>query len=289
MPSEPLLEVRNLRKSYGKAPLADGRGSERGGKHVFRFLSRARQQAVSGVVALQGVSLRVEKGSTLAIVGLSGSGKSTLARAIALFDPPDSGEILLHGRNIWRAGTSERRALHSRIQLIFQQSAASLNPRFTAEEILCEPLIIQKQGDARSRRERAIELMRLVNLPPEALPKTAMAFSGGERQRLAIARAMAVEPELLILDESLSGVDLPVQRQIVSLLQRLQEKLGLTYILISHDLDVVARLAGTIAVMDAGTIVESGPADALMAAPSHPCTQQLVEAGQTLGWEGAPL
>ncbi len=131
--------------------------------------------------------------------------------------------------------------------------------------------------------------MRLVNLPPEALPKTAMAFSGGERQRLAIARAMAVEPELLILDESLSGVDLPVQRQIVSLLQRLQEKLGLTYILISHDLDVVARLAGTIAVMDAGTIVESGPADALMAAPSHPCTQQLVEAGQTLGWEGAPL
>jgi ABC-type glutathione transport system ATPase component len=168
------------------------------------------------------------------------------------------------------------------IQLIFQQPAATLNPRFTAEEVVAEPLLIQRRGSAESQRKRAGELMELTGLPAGSGPKKALEFSGGERQRLAIARALALAPKLLILDESLSGLDVSIQAQIVNLLADLQERLGLTYILISHDLRLVAGIADEIAVMDGGAIVERGGADEALARPRHPRTRELLDAALAL-------
>jgi peptide/nickel transport system ATP-binding protein len=213
MSAEPFLRVRGLSKSYG----------------------------------IHNVSLDLEQGATLGLIGASGSGKSTLARCLAGFESADAGEILLEGRSQWP---------RQDVQLIFQQPAASLNPRFTAEEIVAEPLLIQRRGGASWRRTRARELMATVGLDPAAARSQALAFSGGERQRLAIARALSLDPKLLILDESLASLDLSVQAQIANLLLDLQQQRGLTYILISHDLALVGRIAGQIAVMDRGTIVE---------------------------------
>jgi ABC-type dipeptide/oligopeptide/nickel transport system ATPase subunit len=191
------------------------------------------------------VSFDLEKGCTLGLIGASGSGKTTLARCLAGFDAADRGQILLEGRPEWP---------RHEVQLIFQQPAASLNPRFTAEEIVVEPLVIQRRGSTAWRRSRARELMATVGLDPAAARSRALEFSGGERQRLAIARALALEPKLLILDESLAGLDLSVQAQIANLLLDLQERQGLTYILISHDLALVGRIASEIKVMDRGAI-----------------------------------
>jgi peptide/nickel transport system ATP-binding protein len=200
---------------------------------------------------IRDISFDLEKGATLGLIGASGSGKSTLARCLAGFDSPDAGEILLEGRAQWP---------RQEVQMIFQQPAASLNPRFTAEEIVAEPLLIQRRGDAEWRRNRAGELMTTVGLDATAARKPARAFSGGERQRLAIARALALEPKLLILDESLASLDLSVQAQIANLLLDLQERQGLTYILISHDVGLVGRIASEIAVMEQGSIVKRRPA-----------------------------
>jgi ABC-type glutathione transport system ATPase component len=200
---------------------------------------------------IRDVSLDVAAGATLALIGPSGAGKSTLARCLAGFDRADSGEILLEGRSQWP---------RQEVQMILQQPAASLNPRFTAGEIIAEPLVIQRQGNASSRSARACELMASVGLDPKAAGAPARAFSGGERQRLAIARALTLEPKLLILDESLASLDLSVQAQIANLLLDLQEQRGLTYILISHDLSLVGRIASEVVVMDHGTIVERRPA-----------------------------
>ena len=236
--------------------------------------------------ALHDVSFNLEKGRTLGLVGPSGSGKSTLARCLTFFEPPTHGTIHLEGRNLWTSSRPERRSLRAQIQLIFQEPAASLNPRFTAEQIVEEPLVIQRWGTTATRRKKASELMETVGLPPQAIGKPALQFSGGERQRLAIARALALEPKLLILDESFSGLDLSIQTQVANLLSDLQTRLGLTYILISHDLAAVASLAGEIAVMDAGRIVEHAPTAALLANPRHPRTRELVEASLALSLGG---
>jgi ABC-type glutathione transport system ATPase component len=228
--------------------------------------------------AIRELSFDLEKGRTLGIAGLSGSGKSTLARCLALFEAPDAGEIRLAGEPVWPSGRRERSRLHTRVQLIMQQPAATLNPRFTAEEVVAEPLLIQKRGTVAGRRRRAAELMDAVNLPAGPAEKRAWEFSGGERQRLALARALALEPELLILDESLSGLDLSVQAQMAALLCELQGRLSLSLILISHDLDLVLRMAGEIAIMDAGAIVERGPAAGLRAHPRHARTRELLAA-----------
>jgi ABC-type glutathione transport system ATPase component len=222
-----------------------------------------------GRLAIHDVTFTLDRARTLAIVGASGSGKSTLARAIAGIDPPATGEVRFDGRA-------------TEVQLIPQQPAASLNPRFTAAEIVAEPLLIQRIGTTQTRARRAAELMELVGLPAKSASKPALAFSGGERQRLAIARALALEPKLLILDESLTGLDPALASQISRLLVDLQQRLGLAYILISHDLDLVARLASEIAVMDGGTIVEHAPTAELLANPKHPRTRELRDAALAL-------
>ena len=224
-------------------------------------------------VALESVSFTLHSAVTLGIVGASGSGKSTLARCLAGFEPPTCGDIRFSG---------DRRE----IQLIFQQPAASLNPRFTAAEIVEEPLLIQRRGTLAERRQRAAAALELVGIDRGAIGKGAHQFSGGERQRLAIARALVLEPRLLILDESFNGLDASLIGQISTLLLELQQRLGLTYILISHDLDLVAALAGEIAVMEAGRFVEHAATGTLMSAPRHPRTRELIAATLALNAGG---
>jgi len=240
----------------------------------------------SGKTALEDVSFHLEKGRTLGLVGASGSGKSTLARALALFEPPTSGAIRIGGRNLWSLGGAERRRARAEVQLIFQEPAASLNPGFTAAQIVEEPLVIQRWGTRQARREKACGWLQMVGLPRQSAGKPALHFSGGERQRLAIARALILEPKLLLLDEAFSGLDLSIQAQIESLLAGLRSRLGLTCILISHDLRAVARLADEIAVMDSGRIVEHGATADLAARAQHPRTRELLEASLALSLDG---
>jgi len=256
MPAEPLLRVRDLAKTYFRRR---------------RWLA-APQPAM---VALSGVSFTLERGRTLAVVGASGSGKSTLARCLAQFETPTGGEILFEGSPL-----SPQRRLD--IQLIFQQPAASLNPRFTAAEIVEEPLAIQRAGTREGRRERAAFALELTGIARTALGKRAYEFSGGERQRLAIARALVAEPKVLILDESFNGLDVTLAAQIAALLTALQQRLGIAYILISHDLTLVSSLADEIAVMDRGTIVEHAPTATLMSQPRHAQTRALIAASLAL-------
>ncbi len=211
------------------------------------------------VVALDGVDLTVERGSTLALVGETGSGKSTLARCLALLERPDSGSIRFHGQDLLALDRRRLPGLRRQIQLIFQDPASALNPRFTAAEIVAEPLRIQRVAAA-ERRRRALEAMEQVGLLARWADRRPGQLSGGQRQRLAIARAMISGPRLLILDEATSALDLSVQARIVNLLLELQDARGLTYVLISHDLRVVAHLADEVAVLSGGRIVDRGPA-----------------------------
>jgi ABC-type dipeptide/oligopeptide/nickel transport system ATPase subunit len=246
------------------------------------FLSvRGLGKSFAGRPAIQNVTFTLERGHTLGLVGPSGSGKSTLARCLSFFETPTSGEIWLEGRKL-------QAAMRADIQLIFQEPASSLNPRFTAAQIVTEPLVIRRIGTRKTRILLASDLMESVGLSRHAVQTPALEFSGGERQRLAIARALALEPKLLILDESFAGLDLSVQAQVTSLLLDLQKRRGLTYILISHDLALVWRLAGEIAVMDHGRILEhAGTAD-LLARPQHPLTRELLNASLALSLDGAP-
>jgi ABC-type glutathione transport system ATPase component len=255
MPADPLLRVRDLSKTYFRR----------------RWLAPPRPAAA----ALAGVSFTLDRARTLAVIGASGSGKSTLARCLTQFETPTAGEILFEGRPL-----SPLRRLD--IQLIFQQPAASLNPRFTAAEIVEEPLVIQRRGTGTERRERAASALALTGIARAALGKRAHEFSGGERQRLAIARALVVEPKLLILDESFNGLDPSLAAQVAALLTGLQEHLGIAYILISHDLTLVADLAHEIAVMEHGAIIEYAPAATLMSQPQHVTTRELIAASLAL-------
>jgi len=237
--------------------------------------------------AFRGVSFRLDRGRTLGLVGPSGSGKSTLARCLTLFEQPDRGEVWFEGQNLWSLGQRDRRRMRAEIQIIFQEPASSLNPRFTAAEVVAEPLVIQQRGNPRERQERAVQMMETVGLRPEHAGKRAHEFSGGERQRLAIARALVLEPKLLILDESFAGLDLVLQNQICGLLKQLRQTLGLTMILITHDLSLGAELAEAIAVMENGIIVEQAPTAELLAHPRHERTRQLVDATIALAWKPA--
>ena len=225
---------------------------------------RGLSKRYGSVAALAGVSFTGGCGETLGVVGASGSGKSTLARCVAGFDAPSAGEIEFAGDRL-------------QAQLIFQQPASSLNPRFTAAEVVEEPLVIQGR-----EKSRAAEALAMVGIGRDALGKRADQFSGGESQRLAIARALVVEPKLLILDESLNGLDPALCAQVCELLRELQRRLELSYIVISHDLDLVAGLADNIAVMEAGRIVEMAPTQVLMTAPRHPHTRELIAATAAL-------
>ena len=218
------------------------------------------------VAAVRDVSLELLAGQTLGLVGESGSGKSTLGRALLNLVRRDAGTVRVCGKPF---DASSRRVA----QPVFQDPAAALDPRFTVEQTLREPLQIVK---ARATPERLVELLALVQLSPELLPRFPHQLSAGQRQRVCIARALAVEPQLLILDEPVSALDASVQAQVVVLLQRLQAQKQLSYLFISHDLEVVAHLSTHVAVMYAGRIVERGTTEQVLGAPSHPYTQALL-------------
>jgi ABC-type dipeptide/oligopeptide/nickel transport system ATPase subunit len=212
------------------------------------------------VDALRGVDIEVRKGATFGITGESGSGKSTLALCLASIEAPDCGEIWLDGRSLQNSD-AETRALRRHVQMIFQEPATALNPRFSAEQIVSEPLLISGMAKE-SRTRRTAELMELVGLPSHLRRARPFEFSSGQRRRLAIARALAVEPKVVILDESLTGLDLSIQGQICNLLLDLQNAYGLTYICISHDRRLLGRFCDQVAVMRDGTIanvVAGGP------------------------------
>ncbi|WP_367160936.1 ABC transporter ATP-binding protein [Kozakia baliensis] len=225
--------------------------------------------------AVAGVSLRVGAGEALALVGESGCGKSTLGRALLGLTPIDAGAIRFEGQDIARLSARQMRPVRARMQMVFQDSYASLNPRRNAGEALAEPLRIHKRAGV---TERVRELLDWVGLPQSALARYPHEFSGGQRQRLNIARAIALDPVLLVADEPVSALDVSVQAQIINLFRELQERLGLACVFISHDLAVVRQMADRIAVMYLGVIVEEGDGLAVMAAPAHPYTRALLDA-----------
>ena len=231
-----------------------------------------------GVHALKGVSLKVEKGRTLAVVGESGCGKSTLARIVTMIDAPTSGELLIDSKPIDIRREPLTKELRRKVQIVFQNPYGSLNPRQKIGDVLGEPLLLNTDMSAAARRERAMEMLLKVGLKPEHYNRYPHMFSGGQRQRIAIARALMVQPSLLVLDEPVSALDLSVQAQILNLLADLQDEFGLTYVFISHDLSVVRYIADDVMVMYFGEVVERGTRDEVFTNPQHAYTRTLFAA-----------
>jgi oligopeptide/dipeptide ABC transporter ATP-binding protein len=225
--------------------------------------------------AVNGVSFALMPGETLAIVGESGSGKSTLARALVRLSRPASGSVRFDGADLASIGGPQLRAMRRRFQIVFQDPFTSLNPRLTAGEAVAEGLEIHGMGAREARDARVASLFTEVGIDPSRRADYPHTFSGGERQRLALARALAVDPELLVLDEPVSALDVLVRAEVLALLRQLQQARGLACIFIGHDLATVAQVAQRIAVMYAGRIVEIGPAAAVLATPAHPYTKAL--------------
>jgi oligopeptide/dipeptide ABC transporter ATP-binding protein len=230
------------------------------------------------VRAVDGVSFSVKAGETLALVGESGCGKSTVSRLVLRLIEPDDGRIRFEGRDLLALGAAELRAFRRKAQLIFQDPYASLNPRMAVGQILAEPLVLHELVPPSARRERVDEILRMVGLDPRVARRYPHEFSGGQRQRIAIARALAVEPKLIICDEPVSALDVSIRSQILNLLRDLQQRLGLAYIFVSHDLAVVKHIADRVAVMNLGQIVETAETDVLFAAPRHPYSRALLSA-----------
>ena len=230
------------------------------------------------VKAVDGASFTVEAGKTLALVGESGCGKSTVSRLVLRLIEPDAGQVRFEGRDLLALDADQLRRFRRDAQIIFQDPYASLNPRMTVSQILTEPLALHDLVPAARRRERVEELLRLVGLEPRFARRYPHEFSGGQRQRIAIARALAVEPKLVICDEPVSALDVSIRSQILNLLRDLQDRLGLAYIFVSHDLAVVKHIADRVAVMNLGVIVETADAEALFAAPWHPYSRALLSA-----------
>jgi len=260
--STPILRVRGLTKRYQTSHGLWRKGSP--------------------LTALDDVGFEIWPGKTLGLVGSSGSGKSTLARCVIRLEPPDAGEIWIEGTNFAQLPKRELLPYRSRIQMIFQDPMTAMNPRMSAAEIIQEPLLIQQWGSKSDWQFRTANLMREVGISPDWMHRRVTEFSGGQRQRLAIARALILEPKLLVLDEALTGLDLSTSAQIANLLLELQAVRSLTYLFVSHDLSLIARMADAIAVMALGKIVEQGPAQEVMSAPAHPVTRALLGSATNL-------
>jgi ABC-type oligopeptide transport system ATPase subunit len=248
--------------------------------HVVKSFLRGRRPFRAGttVKAVDDVSFGVEQGETFGLVGESGSGKTTLGRCLLRLVEPSSGEIRFRGEHVLAFTSRRMREARREMQIVFQDPYSSLNPRMRVGQIIEEPLIIHGLGTRSARRERAVDLLRLVGLDPTHREQYPHALSGGQRQRIALARALALNPSFLVLDEPVSALDLSVQAQIINLLMALQQRLRLTYLFIAHDLRLVAHICGRLAVMYQGRIVEMGPAASLFTHPRHPYTCALLSA-----------
>jgi oligopeptide/dipeptide ABC transporter ATP-binding protein len=231
---------------------------------------------------VDGATFAIDRGETIAIVGESGCGKTTMARAITRLIRPTSGRVLLVGRDITRLDESELRPLRRDIQMVFQDAHSSLDPTMTIERAIAEPILIHKLLPRRAVSRRVNELLEMVGLDPSVGRRRPAEFSGGQRQRLAIARALAADPKLVVLDEPISGLDVSVQAQILNLLMDLRSSLGLSYLLISHNLEVVRYLSDHVAVMYLGRLVEQGSTRDVFAQPSHPYTKALLHVSPDL-------
>jgi len=255
----PLVEVRNIVKHF---PITGG---------VFL-------RQIASVKAVDGVSLDIRSGETLGLVGESGCGKSTLGRLILRLEEPTSGDVLFCGESILGYSKEKMRALRQQMQVIFQDPFSSLNPRKNVAHIVGEPLFVHGMTNRREREARVLELLRVVGLKREQMRRYPHQFSGGQRQRIGVARALALNPQLIICDEAVSALDVSIQAQVINLLQDLQEEFGLTYLFISHDLSVVEHISDRVAVMYLGELVEVADSDPLYKTPLHPYTQALLSA-----------
>ena len=230
------------------------------------------------VRAVDGVSLDIYKGETLGIVGESGCGKSTLCKAIIGLEKPTAGSVVIDGKNVIALSRGEAFEAKRRVQMVFQDVYSTLDPRFTVAQSIAEPMEVHKIGDKASRRERIKRLVREVGLPETYIDRFPHEFSGGQRQRIGIARALALDPEIILCDEPVSALDVSIQAQILNLMKDLQESRGFTYVFVSHNLSVVKHLCSRIAVMYLGSVVELADCDSLTDHPKHPYTIALIGA-----------
>lgn len=260
LPKQPLLSIKDLEVHFAI-----------GGRRLFGAPSQI-------VRAVDGVSLEIEAGETLGLVGESGCGKTTLGRAILRLTEPTSGQILFGRKDLAALSNSEMRAQRRKLQMIFQDPYASLNPRMTVSQIIGEPLETFRLASGNARKERVQELMEMVGLSPRFLRRYPHEFSGGQRQRIGIARALAVDPEFIVADEPISALDVSIQAQIMNLLANLRRQKHLTYLFISHDLRAVRHVSDRIAVMYLGKVVELAPAKSLYENPLMPYTKALISA-----------
>ena len=252
----PLLEVTGLKKHFP----------------VHRGLM---QRHTGSVRAVDGVSFRLHRGETLGLVGESGCGKTTVARTVLRLTEPTAGRVVFDGLDFSAASATEVRALRPRMQMIFQDTHSSLNPRLSIGRSIAEPLLEHTEMSSNDRRRQVAELMSIVGLDPKLSGRLPHEFSGGQRQRVGIARALALRPDLVICDEPISSLDISIQAQIVNLLADVQDQFGLTYLFISHDLRMIKHLCDRVTVMYLGKIVETAPTEALFREPKHPYTQAL--------------